>query len=167
MIQIGIDTSVIIGLLDSRDIWHTPAVSLQEAITAAELEPVYFDCALAEAMSTIARRLREKGREAELAGLLDRLLADLPTDTITWILPDVPLLYSQVVELIRSSEGELNFNDGLMALACRERNIPAFASFDRDFDSISWLTRVAAPKDIETVLAATEEPPPGEQGNKG
>jgi predicted nucleic acid-binding protein len=105
-------------------------------------------------MSTIARRLREKGREAELAGLLDRLLADFPTDTITWILPDVPLLYSQVVELIRSSKGELNFNDGLMALACRERNIPTFASFDRDFDSISWLTRVAAPKDIETMLAA-------------
>lgn len=76
--QIGIDTSVIIGLLDSRDIWHIPAVSLQEAITAAELEPVYFDCALAEAMSTIVRRLREKGREAELAGLLDRLLADFP-----------------------------------------------------------------------------------------
>ena len=32
MMQIGIDTSVIVGLLDSRDIWHTPAVNLQEAI---------------------------------------------------------------------------------------------------------------------------------------
>ena len=39
--QIGIDTSVIVGLLDSRDIWHTPAVNLQEAIAAAGLEPVY------------------------------------------------------------------------------------------------------------------------------
>jgi len=160
--QIGIDTSVIIGLLDSQDLWHTPAISLQEAITVAQLKPVYFDCALAEAMSTIARRLREKGREGELTGILDRLLTDFPMDTITWILPDVPLLYSQVVELIQSSNGELNFNDGLMALACRERSILAFASFDRDFDTISWLTRLAESKDIETVLALREDLPPDE-----
>jgi predicted nucleic acid-binding protein len=135
--QIGIDTSVIIGLLDSQDIWHTPAVSLQRAITAAGLEPVYFDCTLAEAISTMARRLREKHREVELPGLLDRLSADFPAETITWILPDVPRLYTQVMELIRSSAGELNFNDGLITLACRERNIQALTSFDRDFDSIS------------------------------
>ena len=98
--QIGIDTSVIIGLLDSRDIWHTPAISLQEAITAAELEPVYFDCTLAEAISTMARRLQERHREVELPGLLDGLLADFPAEAITWILPDVPRLYNQVMELI-------------------------------------------------------------------
>jgi len=49
-----------------------------------------------------------------------------------------------------------------MALACRERDILALASFDRDFDSVSWLTRAAVPEDIETLLAAGEESPPGE-----
>lgn len=158
--QIGIDTSVIVGLLDSRDIWHTPAVSLQEAVTAAGLEPIYFDCTLAESISTIARRLREKHREVELPGLLDHLSADFPVEAITWILPDVPRLYSQVMELVRSSGGELNFNDGLIALACRERNIWALASFDRDFESIPWLKRVAAPEDIKALLAASEKPTP-------
>ena len=160
--QIGIDTSVIVGLLDSRDIWHTPAVNLQEAIAAAGLEPVYFDCTLAESISTLARRLREKRREGELPGLLDRLSADFPVEAITWILPDVPRLYSQVMELIRSSAGELNFNDGLLALACRERNIGILASFDRDFDTISWLRRVATPEDIEGLRAAGPKPAPTE-----
>jgi predicted nucleic acid-binding protein len=52
---ISIDTSVVVGLLDDRDIWHTPAVSLQEAMMASGLEPVYFDCVLAESVSTTFR----------------------------------------------------------------------------------------------------------------
>jgi predicted nucleic acid-binding protein len=160
--QIGIDTLVILGLLDSQDVWHTPAVNLQRVMAAAGLEPVYFDCTLAEAISAMARRLREKHREVELPALLDRLLADFPAEAITWILPDVPRLYSQVMELIRLSAGELNFNDGLIALACRERSISALASFDRDFDSISWLIRVAVPEDVEAWLAANEKPTPDE-----
>lgn len=163
--QIGIDTSVIIGLLDSRDTWHTHAVSLQGVMTAASLEPVYFDCTLTETISTIARRLREKHREGELSALLDRLLADFPAGAITWILPDIPRLYGQVIELIRSSAGALNFNDGLIALACRERNIQALASFDQDFDSISWLKRVARPEDVQTLLTAAGNPPSAEQRN--
>ena len=67
-----------------------------------------------------------------------------------------------MVELIRGSDGKLNFNDALMALACRERDIPALASFDRDFDTISWLTRLASPEDVKQLLAASEQSPPAE-----
>jgi len=157
--RIAIDTSVLIGLLDSQDIWHVPAVSLQEAIVAARLGPVYFDCTLAEAISTMARRLREKHRETELSRLLDRLSAEFPAEAITWILPDVPRLYDRVMELTRASAGELNFNDGLIALACRERQISALASFDRDFDKIPWLMRVAKPENVETLPAGTGKSP--------
>jgi predicted nucleic acid-binding protein len=38
--------------------------------------------------------------------------------------------------------------DALIALACREREIPAIASFDADFDQVAWLKRVAAPEDV-------------------
>lgn len=155
--MISIDTSVFIGLLDGHDIWHATAVVLQEAVKASELQPVYFDCVLAESVSTLARRLREKRREAELSSLLDRLSAEFPAETPTWIMPDVPRLYSEVMGLIQSSGGELNFNDALIALACRERSIEALASFDRDFDTISWLKRVAVPEDIETLVAVHEK----------
>lgn len=49
---------------------------------------------------------------------------------------------------MRTSEGALNFNDALIALACRERNIPAIASFDSDFDTIEWLQRLSQPEDL-------------------
>ena len=79
--------------------------------------------------------------------LLDRLNDQGPAEAITWILPDVPRLYPEVLNLIRSSSGELNFNDALIALACRERGIPAIGSFDADFDQVPWLYRLARPED--------------------
>jgi predicted nucleic acid-binding protein len=158
--EIAIDTSVLIGLLDAQDVWHSPAGRLQEAISSGSLEPVYFDCVLAEAISTLSRRLREKHRETEFPSLVDRLLADFSPEVITWLLPDVPRLYRPVMELIQSSAGELNFNDGLIALACRERNIRLLASFDGDFDTVSWLVRVATPADVRAVLARPPESTP-------
>ena len=44
--------------------------------------------------------------------------------------------------------GELHCHDGRMALACRERQRRLLASFDRDSDRLSWLTRVATPAEV-------------------
>jgi predicted nucleic acid-binding protein len=115
---------------------------------ASDVTPMYFDCVAAEAISTVARRLREKGRAAEVSGLVARLEALIPYDLLTWILPDAPRLYPQALDLIRVSSGELNFNDALIALACRERGIPAIASFDADFDRVAWLKRITSPADV-------------------
>jgi predicted nucleic acid-binding protein len=148
MIQIGIDTSVLIGLLDPKDVWHEPATALKQALKAHGADVAVFDCVLAEAISTMARRIHEQRRTADLDRLMARILADYPTEDILWVLPDVPVLYAEIVELVRSSRGELNFNDALIALSCRHRGIPFIASFDRDFDQLSWLQRVAQPKDL-------------------
>jgi predicted nucleic acid-binding protein len=148
MTRIGIDTSVLIGLLDPKDVWHKPAIALKQALKAHGADVAVFDCVLAEAISTMARRIHEQRRTADLDRLVARLLTDYPTEDILWILPDVPVLYAEIVELVRSSCGELNFNDALIALSCRHRGIPLIASFDRDFDQLSWLQRVAQPDDL-------------------
>jgi predicted nucleic acid-binding protein len=148
MTRIGIDTSVLIGLLDPKDVWHKPAIALKQALKAHGADVAVFDCVLAEAISTMARRIHEQRRTADLDRLVARLLTDYPTEDILWILPDVPVLYAEIVELVRSSRGELNFNDALIALSCRHRGIPLIASFDRDFDQLSWLQRVAQPDDL-------------------
>lgn len=165
MTKIGVDTSVLVGLFDTKDVWHEQAVALHTVLQSGNLEAVYFDCAIAEAISTLARRLHEKRRDAEFPVLLDQMQAQFPADVITWILPDVPFLYDEVVNLVRSSTGELNFNDALMALACRERDIPALASFDGDFDMISWLMRLASPEDVRQLLAASERSAPDESND--
>jgi predicted nucleic acid-binding protein len=156
MTLVAIDTSVLIGLIDARDVWHRAALQLEAALRAARLAPVHFECTVTEALSTLARRLREQRRVQELPALFDRIEATLPREQLTWLFPDVPRLYQQILALMHTSEGELNFNDGLIALACRERQIRLLASFDRDFDRLSWLTRVATP--AEVVVAAPSLP---------
>lgn len=84
---------------------------------------------------------------AELPALLAQLKAEFPTKSILWLYPDLPNLYDEVVTLVEQTDGELNFNDALIALSCRNRNIPWLASFDADFDRVDWLKRVASPID--------------------
>jgi predicted nucleic acid-binding protein len=149
-VQVAIDSSVLVGLLNPDDLWHAPALGLRDALLDAGMTVVYFDCVIAEAISTAARRLHEKGRRTEVQELLKQLESHTPHDLITWVLPDAPRLYHEVLELIRTSTGELNFNDALIALACRERGISALASFDPDFDQVSWLKRIDTPTDVAT-----------------
>lgn len=101
-----------------------------------------------EAVSATARGLREKGRAAEVTALIDRLNDRVPRESLTWILPDVPVFYHPALEMMRASSGELNSSDALIALACRQREIPAIDSFDADFDRVEWLKRIATPDDI-------------------
>ena len=148
MIRIGIDTSVLIGLLDPRDVWHEPAMALKQTLIAREADIAVFDCVLAEAISTMARRIHEQRRTADLNRLVGRIESDYPISDILWVLPDVPVLYTEIINLVRASSGALNFNDALIALSCRHREIPLIASFDRDFDNLKWLQRVAEPDDL-------------------
>ena len=146
--KVAIDSSVLVALINPRDLWRKQALALRDALLTVGDELFYFDCVAAESVSAAARRLYEKGLAAEVEALLDRLNAQVPRDTITWILPDAPRLYAEALDLIRSSSGALNFNDALIALACRERGIPAIASFDDDFDAVAWLRRLTRPEDI-------------------
>jgi predicted nucleic acid-binding protein len=143
-----LDTSVLLGLFDREDMWHAPATALVQALEQNERILFYLDCVLAEMMSTLARRLHEKRRDADLDELLSQVMVRCPVEQITWVLPDVPALYPEIVEQIRTSGGELNFNDALIALSCHNRGIGCIASFDRDFDRLSWMQRLATPADI-------------------
>ncbi len=146
--RVAIDSSVLVALINPLDHWRGQAIALHDALIAVEAEMIYFDCVTTETVSVIARRLHEKQRSDEIGRMIDRLLTRTPADTISWLLSDVPRLYLEALSLMRSSNGELNFNDALIALACRERKIPAIASFDADFDSIPWLRRLASPDDL-------------------
>jgi predicted nucleic acid-binding protein len=146
--QLAIDTSVLIALINPADLWHSQAIILEKALLDRQLEPVYFDCVAIETISAITRRLQEKKRGEDTSVVIDRLMKQAPLESITWILPETERLYIQALDLIRVSKGSLNFNDALIALACRERSISILASFDTDFDMVSWLQRLSRPEDL-------------------
>ncbi|WP_420641247.1 type II toxin-antitoxin system VapC family toxin [Candidatus Leptofilum sp.] len=148
MIQVAIDTSMLVGLLDAKDIWHVKALSLKNYLIKADTQIVIFDCVIAEAVSVLARRFHEKRRDGEFSNLLTQIHESYPPSAISWIMRDLPQNYLAILELVRTSEGELNFNDALIALTCKAHNIQFVASFDRDFDKVEWLKRLASPKDL-------------------
>ena len=146
--KIAIDSSVLIGLLNPNDHWHSHTMTLFRAMQSADTELLYLDCVIAESVSAILRRLAEKKRMDEVDPLFERLNSYAPESNITWLLPEVPAFYSEVLRLMQSSRGELNFHDALIAIICREQQIPAIASYDADFEQIPWLKRIASPEDL-------------------
>ena len=42
--EVVIDTSVLVGLIDSQDTWHDTAWVLRNALTVVQVRLVYFDC---------------------------------------------------------------------------------------------------------------------------
>ncbi|MFH1927741.1 MAG: type II toxin-antitoxin system VapC family toxin [Chloroflexota bacterium] len=157
MAIVAIDANVLVGLLDERDKWHGTTVAIRDALDGVDSELVYYDCVLNEAISVLARRTREQRRPEQLDALLDQLARLIPASDITWVSGEIQRLYDQVLGLIRSSAGDLNFHDALMALICREQDISVLVSFDQDFDQIGWLARVDSATGVAEVLRQLAE----------
>jgi predicted nucleic acid-binding protein len=156
--QILIDTNVLVALVG--DIWHASAHELREALKATATSLVYCDVVLNEAIGVLARRAQEQRRADQFAGLVHTLLHEVPTDIIVWLSSETQRLYDQVIELVRSTSGDLNFHDALIALGCQLLGIAVIASFDRDFDQVAWLTRVDTPETVMAVFAPSQNNEP-------
>lgn len=154
--RVALDTALLIALVDAQDKWHSDAVEIRDALKAADAEIFYFDCVINEVISVLGRRLIEQRRADQFIGLLNTLEQLVPPAQITWVSPEIPRLYSQIIALVRTHGGQLNFHDALIALACQELDMSYIASFDRDFDQIAWLTRLGAAHDVSQKPATTE-----------
>jgi predicted nucleic acid-binding protein len=146
---VAIDTNVIVALVDRHDTWHEGAVRLRDALLDVGAELVYFDCVINEAIGVIGRRAQEQKRSDQFEHLLDGLTRLVPEPRITWIADTGQRLFQEVVALCRTHLGALNFHDALIALACQELDIRFIASFDRDFDQVAWLARLADPVGVQ------------------
>jgi len=148
MSKVVLDTVVLAAIVDTRDKWHLNAIALDEALLTSKAEVFVMDIVVSETISTLMPRLYEQKRESQVHLVLDRLEGIAPPSRINWISSTIQKLFPEILELIRVHNGTLNFNDALLALICRENMIPYIASFDRDFDRISWLTRIDAPANV-------------------
>ena len=48
------------------------------------------------------------------------------------------------IDLMTTTEGKLNYHDGLISLTMQEKNLVQIATFDRDFKEIDWVQVVSA-----------------------
>jgi predicted nucleic acid-binding protein len=153
--RVVIDSSVFVGLVNPLDHRRAQAISLLQAIQARPCTLFYLDCVGAESITTILRRLSEQQRSQEIDEIFNRLQQMLKPSQIVWVFPEVPQMFQEILALMQMSNGSLNFNDALIALACRAYGVPAIASFDTDFDQIPWLRRLALPGDVAALTDVT------------
>lgn len=145
-----IDANVLVALVDRRDKWHPQAVAVRDALVDQHARLVYFDCVVNETVGVIGRRAEEQKRSEQFGELLDDLGRRIPTSSITWISREGEHLHEQVLEPCRVHGGRLNYNDALMAVYCREKDIRWIVSFDRDFDELPRLVRWSDPVQVQT-----------------
>lgn len=142
--RLMVDTSILVALASSRDSQHAKATNLLQMIEADNrFDLIYSDCILIETLTVIARRAEEQKRIADFEAIAKQALVQASiSDQFVWLLPNVRIKFNDCVNLMRQTSGRLNFNDALIALACKELDISHILSFDSDFDQISWLTRL-------------------------
>jgi predicted nucleic acid-binding protein len=147
-----LDANILVAVSDERDKWHVTAVALRNALVNQDAQLVFFDCVVNEAIAVIGRRTEEQNRSDQFGRYLDILLAQVPERNITWISGEAQRLFQSIIGLCRSTRGTLNFHDALIALACRELGIPLVASFDQDWEKVSWLKRIGTTEQAKSLL---------------
>ncbi|MBU6360664.1 MAG: type II toxin-antitoxin system VapC family toxin [Chloroflexi bacterium] len=143
-VRVMVDTSVLVALASSRDTQHLKAINLLQMIEAVnKYDLIYSDCVLIETLTVIARRAEEQKRTGDFEMLANQVLVQASTpDSLVWLLPNVREKFNECVHLMLQTSGRLNFNDALIAIACKAYEIEHILSFDSDFDQITWLTRI-------------------------
>jgi predicted nucleic acid-binding protein len=137
-----VDTSFAVALMDSKDHHYSRAVGMLERIEEEKLELIYADCVLNEIYSVIARRLVERKMSTIFPEVADEITSSLESVVILNTYRYLPKAHREVVDLMKQTQGRLNYHDALIALSLREEGIDRIVSLDRDFDKVGWLERV-------------------------
>lgn len=148
--QLVIDSNYLVAVVDERDSLHAQAEQIDALLHRSKNQILYFDCVVTEAVGVLARRYQERKRSHEFGPVL-MSLKRRTHDRITWVSPRIADVFDAVIELVAQSRGILNFNDGLVAVIMREQNLKYLLSFDQDFDSLSWITRVGTLQQLEAL----------------
>ncbi|HET7505755.1 MAG TPA: type II toxin-antitoxin system VapC family toxin [Kofleriaceae bacterium] len=143
MADVVLDANVLVGYLDANDSQHARATELIERPEAEGHESVLLDGLVAEAISVLCRRARErKARPPDLATVLSLARRWHENGEIEPALSDVSNMFVDVLDVIDASAGRLNFNDALLVVLQRGAVIDDVASFDVAFDAVDGFRRI-------------------------
>ncbi len=96
------------------------------------------DCILNEVYTVFARRCNERGQSfSAVAGSIRTKLERLETIAAY---PSANRRHNRVLDLMITTNGLLNYHDALICLTMKSKKLRELATFDRDFQSVPWLT---------------------------
>jgi len=143
MNRVLVDTSFIVAFMDKKDRHYKKALKIQGEIEKVGVELVCMDCVVNEVYSVMARKLIERGMSGEFSKVADLIGDFLESIDVVSAYRYLPKLHSEVVNLMKQTEGRLNYHDALIALCCRQEGINKIVSLDSDFDEVEWLKRIS------------------------
>ena len=152
MAEVVLDANVLVGFLDKGDSLHERALDLLDRLEKDGHDFVLLDICVAEAISVLCRRSEERtkrkaaGRRTKEPPDLDAILNEAEAwareGEIRWVAKEAERLHADIFDLLRTSDGALNFNDALLVVLEREAMIDNLASFDTDFDLVDGFRRI-------------------------
>jgi len=131
-----VDTSFLIGLLDSKDSLHQKAEKLMSKLINLEL--IFTDVVYGETLSVLSRRIRERRKGIsnwkEVFLKTVKEMDHIAGNNLLYIMPMVKEKFFEIKKICIDSVGEINFNDALLIVGANEYGIEQIVSFDPDFD---------------------------------
>ena len=136
MSEVLLDANVIVGVLDETDSLNERANALTLRLENEGHQPVFADFLLAEALSALCRRAFERKRSSLDLDAIVAWIEEQRERGLVYFPVLTEQTFSEALALVRSSRGELNFNDARVVVMQRNGEIGDVASFDADFASI-------------------------------
>ncbi|MBI5471912.1 MAG: PIN domain-containing protein [Ignavibacteriae bacterium] len=119
-----------------------------EAALDERVTRLFLDIVIGESLSVVARRCEEQRRTPDFAAIISSVQAAIPASRIQWTASLVRTLYNKILQMMVAYNGQLNFNDCLIALFMQRNNLQHLVSFDADFNLLSTIHRISSPEDL-------------------
>lgn len=143
MYRVLIDTNCFVSLIDSSDKWNRNSLEILNELKIYNVQIILTDIVLNETINVLCKRLENKGRSNEIGHFLNLIDDYYSSELIVWISEDIRKYHNQILDLIRNSNGLLNYNDSFLIAYMIENDIRNIISFDLDFGSINQINRIS------------------------
>ncbi len=144
MREVVLDANVIVAWLDNADVLAPRARELMQRLKDEGAELVLVDIAVTEALSVLCRRAKQRRTSPpDLVAAISKMRGWAERGVIRWVAREHERLMPDVLAVVESTTGVLNFNDALLVTLQRASVIGEVASFDSGFDVVAGFVRRA------------------------
>lgn len=142
MIDIVIDTNALISFLDTADKWKPVIDSIFKRLQKNSINIIVTDIVINEAINVLCKRFENKKKENEIPSLIQKVDALYNEESITWISEEIKIYHNSILNLLKTNNGLLNYNDCFLISFMQKNSIKYIISFDIDFDQIDGIKRI-------------------------
>ncbi|MBN1612083.1 MAG: hypothetical protein JW940_35960 [Polyangiaceae bacterium] len=128
MADVVIDADVLVGKLDRNDSLHAEA---QMRLERQGHTPLVLDLLLQEAISVLCRRaIQRRGDPPDWGRALGTARSWVQDGAVAFMHHEIQALFPQILDIVESSAGALNFNDAALVAFQRQTIIGEVATLD-------------------------------------